>query len=157
MGDMTAAGQVADPKGRYAHMAELDAQVWRKYLEVAGCDIDRVWYDVWVGLCEGMAKGLAGKELRRVLACYAKRIDAVTLRAGLYELWEIKPFGNAVALGQALMYLELFKDAYPLCTPVRACVLCDSADGDCEPIMAQHGILCICIRNSILASTNDAG
>lgn len=157
MGTMNSAGQRIDPNGRFSHMAELDAVVWRKYLEDFGSDIDRVWYDVWVGDCEGKTKGLLGADLARVKGMYSKRIDAVTSRAGLYELWEIKPYGNSVALGQAIMYRKLFEDSYPDLKPVRGVILCGTADGDCTPIMDQHGIVCICIQNAFSHLANGAG
>ena len=130
---------------RYRHMGELDQLVWVKFIEQWGSDIDQVWYDIWCGEGAGLAAGASEKDQRRADGIYCKRIDAVTLQQGLYQVWEVKPFGNSVALGQALLYLELFKKRYPECVPVQSGIVCDQFDGDCRPLIARLGIRCVAV------------
>lgn len=145
MATMASEGMKLKATSRYPHMAELDALVWTQYARQQGGDIDRVWYDVWCGEQIPLGDGETDADRRRADGIYSKRIDAVTVRSGLYQVWEIKPFGNSVALGQALMYLELFKARYPDCSPVQTCVVCDHFDRDCRPVMSKYGVECVAV------------
>lgn len=46
------------------------------------------------------------------------RIDALAEFKDYYEIWEIKPESHIEAVGQCLMYFELFTSTYPKIKPV---------------------------------------
>ena len=144
MGTMAETGSRPDVRKRYPHMAELDGRVWSLYLREYGDDIDAVWYDVWCGELSLSMRAGSDADRRRADGIYSKR---------LYQIWEIKPFGNSVALGQALMYLELFRQRYPQCMPVQTCCVCDHFDRDSRPVMSKYGVECVAVGKANNYST----
>lgn len=124
----------------YPHMLEEDRVVWTRWLRMRGSRIDRVWYDVHVGLPVEVPNDLP-PEIRAVsLAVTRKRIDCVA-RSGL-EWWviEVKPFGNFTALGQVIGYRRLFQEEYEVAGTVVGVVVCGKVDPDLVDDFADRGV-----------------
>ena len=140
MATMADAGVKPIVRRRYSHLSGIDSGVWSALLEERGRRFERVWYDVWCGDGEGVDTPSGGAGRRLSDGIYCKRIDVVTLCQGLYIIWEVKPWGNCIALGQVLMYGELFRRRYQDCRPIQLAIVCASQDPDCVRIMdAQKG------------------
>ena len=152
MATMEEEGVLPEPRRRYLHMSMIDSMVWSAFLEKHGPEVDRVWYDVWCGDGEGQGVGSAQSDRRLSDGLYCKRIDAVCLVAGLYRICEVKPYGNHVALGQALMYGELFKRRYPELRPVELVVVCATQDKDCGRVMALSQVTCVEVGAQVFGS-----
>lgn len=126
-------GQKADVMPHYPHMMWQDRGVWTKFLESEGHRIQRVWYDVHVGLPVDVGDGSPGW-LRRVAGGVTrKRIDVVAKVGGGYWVIEVKPFAGMVALGQVLTYTRLFLAEYSVDGSVVPVVICDAVDPDVMP------------------------
>ena len=125
----------------YPHMLAEDVFVWSKFLEAHAKDITEVWYDVKVGT--PMPLPMDATELQRVVAMGVsrKRIDVVARSGGQILVIEVKPFGNMVALGQALAYARLFASEYDVGWPVMPCVVCGMVDPDLVADFKVNGVV----------------
>ncbi|GAH51984.1 unnamed protein product [marine sediment metagenome] len=128
---------------RYAHMMELDRDVWTRFLESGDFAIAEVWYDVHVG--EGLRLPAEAPVLDQKIssALYEKRVDCVC-RVGS-ELWvvEVKPKADMTALGQIITYRELFLRKYRPRERVLGVVVCDQVDEDLLDLFGAVGVVVI--------------
>lgn len=124
----------------YPHMMPEDQIVWDRWLVGHGAQVERVWYDVHVGLAVQVPNDLRPEMLRVSQAVTRKRIDAVALMGGVYHVIEVKPWGGYVALGQALVYWRLFRVEVPGAAPTLAVVVCAKADPDCLDDYQEHDV-----------------
>jgi hypothetical protein len=121
-------GQEAIAMRRYPHLLDLDALVWTAFLSSDHRPFLRVWYDVHVGAAIAVPEESSGslKAIAEGVGCL--RIDVVA-DAGA-ELWiiELKPLGNHAALGQVILYTDLFRSKYGSEIPLRPTIICDEVD-----------------------------
>jgi len=115
---------------KYPHMLWQDAMVWTATLQAGTVPAERVAYDVKVGT--PIATGPEATDAERAIAegTGCKRVDVVIETAE--EIWvcELKPYGNHAALGQVLMYRDLFLERYESPKPVVGVIICSEADVD---------------------------
>lgn len=125
---------------RYPHMMQMDREVWEMFLSRPLPGIERVWYDVHVGMA--MAAAEPASEAMRLVAnaVSRKRIDVVMRIRGRAWVVEIKPYGNHVALGQVLLYRRLFRKEFAGAGNAGAIVLCHTADGDAREEFGYQGV-----------------
>lgn len=126
----------------YPHMMEEDSQVWSRFLaSKESAPIERVWYDVHVGKAVPLLPDGADWLYKVASGVSRKRIDCVCQVVQGWWVVEVKPYANAVALGQVLSYTRLFVQEYELvgqCWPV---VVCDVVDRDLVDDFKSHGVV----------------
>jgi len=126
---------------RYPHMLFEDVEVWTRFLQIEHPVIHEVWYDVHVGEPMGVPPG-SGPAIAAVAAGVSrKRIDAICRVNGGHWIVEVKPFGNMVALGQALGYWSLVMKEFVLDGRVWPVVVCDKVDPDIKDAFSSLGVL----------------
>lgn len=118
-----------------------DCEVWTRFLEGERPEIYEVWYDVHVGRAVEVPEG--GAEYLGAVAAGVsrKRIDVVARVEEGFWVVEVKPFGNMVALGQALGYLGLFVEEFAVGGGVWPVVVCDQVDVDVVSRFGEHGVV----------------
>lgn len=121
-----------------------DVEVWRRYLNRCGHLITSVWYDIHVGTPVKIPEGSPAFLKEVALGVTRKRIDVILLLDNCYYVVEIKPECSMIALGQALVYEQLFKQEHPECSPVKAMIICDRLDPDVPRIAELMTILVEC-------------
>ena len=123
-------GQLPVIRSKYTHMMIEDSIVWVAYLKTIKHDILKVWYDVHVG--QPMPSPYTDEEnyKKMVNAISRKRIDVVVETTKNILVVEIKPYGNMVALGQALTYTRLFKKEYTAKKTIKPAICCSQVDRD---------------------------
>lgn len=124
----------------YPHMLSEDTETWTQFLRSGKKVIDEVWYDLHVG--KGLDLGIDEKESIQNMAnaLYKKRIDVIARVGSVLHIVEIKPFGNMVALGQALSYSRMFKQEYSSSGKITPTICCLNVDDDILDDLSTFGI-----------------
>ncbi len=128
------------PMPSYPHLLQEDSVVWARWLAAHAQELAGVWYDVRVGRAVEVPAEL-GPEIRLVArGVTRKRIDVVAWTGA--EIWcvELKPFGNYVALGQALVYSRMLAAEYACPGPVVPMVICAAVDQDLVDDFQRFGV-----------------
>jgi hypothetical protein len=133
-------GEAPAKRSSYPHMMPEDHVVWSRFLEQKVGLVQRVWYDVHVGEAVEVPNDLPPEMLAVSRAVTRKRIDAVCIMGGVYYVCEVKPWGGYVALGQVLVYWDLFIKEFPRASPTIGAVVCATADPDCLDAFGEQGI-----------------
>jgi len=125
---------------RYPHMMYQDRVIWSRFLTYRGEELEGVWYDVLVGtpIATGPEATDAERRLARGTGC--KRIDVVMAWRRGISVVEVKPFGNHAALGQAVLYRDLFVHDFPTVRPVLGMIVCGEADVDLDRVARTVGV-----------------
>lgn len=125
---------------RYPHMLFEDVEVWSRFLQAPHTTIYEVWYDVHVGQPIPLPQGSTPELIAVAAGVSRKRIDVICRVDGGFWIVEVKPYGNMVALGQALGYWRLVMQEFVLDGRVWPVVVCDSADPDLRAAFAEFGV-----------------
>lgn len=133
-------GQAAVVMNHYPHMLYLDRLTWTGFLRVRGPEIERCWYDVLVGSPIETAEDASPSDVRLARGTGCKRIDVVIWWGGRLAVVEVKPFGNHAALGQGVLYRDLFMRDYQELSPVLGMIVCREADPDLGASAARLGL-----------------
>jgi len=124
----------------YPHMLAEDVVVWTRFLQQNPETIREVWYDVHVGLPMPLPVGATDVQRRVAEGVSRKRIDVVArIEEGILVI-EIKPYGNMVALGQAIVYTRLFEQEFEVDTDIYPAIVCAEADPDLKEEFKWQGI-----------------
>jgi len=118
-----------------------DVEVWSRFLQSDRGRIIEVWYDVHVGQPVAVPEGSPEYMKLVALGVTRKRIDVVCRVAEGFWVVGVKPFANALALGQVINYTTLFKTEYPAAKPVVSVVVCDICDDDLRGDFDARGVL----------------
>ena len=124
----------------YPHMLFEDVEVWTRFLQSDRGRILEVWYDVHVGQPVAVPEGSPEYMKLVALGVTRKRIDVVCRVAEGFWVVEVKPYANALALGQVLNYTRLFGIEYPAAVPARPVIVCDIADDDLRGDFSGRGV-----------------
>jgi len=128
--DTLGPGQNPVTMSRYPHMMDLDTLVWTAYLAGDHPPISRVWYDLHVGDPIQVPPDSPPGLLAIADGTGMKRIDVVALVMNTLWIIELKPYGNHAALGQVILYADLFRRRYGSRTPIVPTIICDTGDDD---------------------------
>lgn len=132
----------------YEGLPEHEARIWRRYLEQYERDFHRFEYNVRVGRGLSPAVPAPGAERPDEAAYRAmwtqltqRRIDVVGFR--LDETWLIEVEGrpSARAVGQLVMYEELYTQQRPDTGPVQLAVVANAVSPDVATVLEQLGVL----------------
>lgn len=134
-------GQKAVVMPYYPHMLFEDVEVWTRFLESEHPKIYELWYDLHVGKPVEPVAGSPAFIFAVAAGVSRKRIDVVCRVDGGYWVVEVKPFGNMVALGQALGYWGLVMEEFALSGRIWPVVVCDNVDEDVKLRFREFGVL----------------
>lgn len=118
-----------------------DVEVWTRFLGGRHPVIYEVWYDLHVGKPVEPVAGSPAFLVAVAAGVSRKRIDVVCRVDGGFWVVEVKPFGNMVALGQALGYWGLVMEEFALSGRIWPVVVCDIVDPDLKMRFAELGVL----------------
>lgn len=115
---------------RFAHLFPRDRILWLKFLD---SELSKQYigfdYDIKVGQYaqEQISVGDSGSRL--VAGTLAKRIDVVAFRSpSLIDIVEVKPGNPQNAIGQLLLYEDLFGKTYPQLQINQLVLVCERED-----------------------------
>ena len=143
-------GERADVRGRYAHCSAEDIFVWRSFLRQAGVEEWEVWYDVHVGRAVELPPGVPEWMSAVAQAVTRKRVDVVARVPGGYWIIELKPYGNMVGVGQAIMYRDLVLEEFDLSGVVEGVLICLQVDVDIVEVARREGVKIIAMEGLLL-------
>ena len=117
----------------YAHMKPGDVLLWERFIPLFPDMYDKVQYDVPVGegpLFDTLITEETGAHDERL---YKRKIDVVGFKGGEIDIIEVKPKAGPAAIGQVLMYRNLYiKDykppKYPKCVIITDTITNDVAE-----------------------------
>lgn len=69
-----------------------------------------------------------------------KRMDVLLVVQGTHYCGEVKRLGGAAALGQALLYAELYSHDQPAAVRCEPLVVCREIDHDCLALFRAHRV-----------------
>lgn len=124
----------------YPHMLFEDVEVWTRFLQLDHPKIYELWYDVHVGEPMGVPAGSGPAIVAAAAGVSRKRIDVICRVDGGFWIVEVKPFGNMVALGQALGYWGLVMKEFVLDGRVWPVIVCDIVDRDLRDHFTEFGV-----------------
>lgn len=125
---------------RMRHLSPEDRRLFTKYLVKNQPQVKRIKYDVEVGAAvgpEGIAYAYHDEKYRRLLA---KRIDVVMEYDERTDICEVKPRAGAMAMGQLLLYVDLYQKGKHGKTTARAVIITDQVDPDARDLIERQGI-----------------
>ena len=118
---------------KYAHMKPADIELWERFIKEFPEMYDSVQYDVPVGegpMFDTLITEETGAHDERL---YKRKIDVVGFKKDEIDIIEVKPKAGSSAIGQVLMYRNLYtKDykppKYPKCVIITDTISNDVAD-----------------------------
>lgn len=111
-------------------LTPLDLEVWRRFLFLRPTMFDSFAFQVPVGSGQPLPNSASDADRRAWDKLTAKRIDAVGVNRDGITVIEVKPRGGASALGQVLVYRDLYIQKIKPAQPVAALVVCNYIDED---------------------------
>ena len=122
-------------------MSSEDTRVWARFLEQRGGELGRVRYDVKVGAGHDLGEGADPVMGSMWSDLVKKRVDAVCVVDGVTWLVEVKPVGGMSALGQLLVYADLFRAQESPQGAVQLVLVCGRVDRDCAATFVRLGVV----------------
>jgi hypothetical protein len=134
---------------KYPHMGVEEIGVWENWLSVHAHEYEYFLYDVRVG--EGVDPGpLYTPEERRMWKMLTqRRIDAVGVRKGKYTIFEVKLEAGASALGEAILYRELWKKTFPNRPLEDVIVVHAQTRPDIEEVLKRYDIRSVSVEEEL--------
>jgi hypothetical protein len=112
------------------HLTPLDLDVWRRFRLLRPSMFDSFVFQVEVGSGQPLPASASDADRKAWEKLTSKRIDAVGINKDGITVIEVKPRGGASALGQALVYRDLYIQKIKPAQPVAALVVCNYIDED---------------------------
>ena len=134
-------GEPPVPKAKYRHLMPDDAVTWTRFLEAGPRGMTEVWYDLHVGTAVKLPEGMAEFMQRVSDAVTRKRIDVVARVGSGFWVIEVKPICGFEAMGQALVYRDLFAREYAGAAAVVPVVVCELVEVDVLDTSDDLGVL----------------
>lgn len=122
------------------HLTPLDLEVWRRFLLLHPDKFQRFDYQVRVGKGQPLPAAASESDRKAWRELTEKKIDAVGWNADGPTVIEVKPRGGASAIGQALLYRDLYTQEKRPSQPVAAMVVCDYVDEDVRLTALRYNI-----------------
>ena len=143
-------GQVPVVKIKYAHMLPRDYETWSMFLVRRILELDEVWYDVHVGRPMLAPEGSPEYILKVIAGVSRKRIDVVARLQDIHYLIEVKPHANMEAVGQVLVYRQLFNAEFDEPKVIFPMVVSKTADADVLKEADRQGVMIYPMKGVLL-------
>lgn len=130
----------------YAHMKPADRKIWEKFIAEFPDAYDECRYDVHVGSIPKFVdpNPLSGSDGEERL--YKRKIDVIAYKENEIDAIELKPRAGSSAIGQVLMYRDLFIKEYKPGRFVRPVIITDVSDTDVLAFAEKAGVKMILIE-----------
>ena len=137
-------------KAKYEHMMREDHATWSAFLVSGDIKFEEVWYDVHVGA--PMAVPLGSPEFMKdvVNGISRKRIDVIGKLNSEIHIIEVKPHANMQAVGQVIIYRDLFIKEYELEVAVRCLIVAMTCDRDILETAEKMDVKIVAILGVVL-------
>lgn len=126
--------------GRFPHLSPDDRKVWVSFLHAGVLSFRRAYYDVRLGARLEAAPACAPEDARLYEMLRCKRVDVVLEGDFGFLVCEVKPVCSMAALGQALVYGDLFKQEFSPRSCSVAGVVCEEVDPDVSATCRRHAV-----------------
>lgn len=126
-------------------LTPLDLEVWRRFLVLRPSMFDAFHFQVAVGSGQPLPSSASDADRKAWDKLTSKRIDAVGINKDGITVIEVKPRGGASALGQALVYRDLYILKMKPAQPVAALVLCNYVDEDVRLSALRYNVSFIAV------------
>jgi len=126
---------------RAPHLAKYDRDIVQQFLDDNVHTPCQILFDVPLPPIVEPKKQVIKTPAGQWKALKAKRIDMVIVRPTCVYVCEAKPGASAMAVGQVLMYQELYHQYYLPTVPVIMLILTDRLDPDVQMVCAKKRIL----------------
>lgn len=125
----------------YPHFLPEDNRVWTRFLQERAGSLDEVWYDVHVGTAVKVLEGSPAFIKRVAEAVSRKRIDVIARVGSGFWTIEVKPICGTAALGQTVVYRDLFAREHAGASVVVPVVVCELVEIDVIDTSEDLGVL----------------
>ncbi len=124
----------------YPHLLEDDIDLWEEFLAEYGHQYNSFDYDVRVG--KGRDPGtIVNEKFRKVgIELSKRRIDVVGFRTGATDIIEITLFADLKALGQLMVYPDLYKQTFQHNEPLIPILVCREIGPDVHQTILKNSI-----------------
>jgi hypothetical protein len=139
--EINVASYLGASSSRFPHMGPRDEAVWTGFLKLYDLSDWEIYYDFRLTRESDRLSTVGNPEAEMWMALKAKRLDVVLRRAGEVILVEVKPFATMAALGQLLVYAQLFDEIVGEPSTQRLLLVCFESDPDLGPSLASQGIM----------------
>ena len=129
------------PRAKYPHILPVDVPVWERFLAAHAQDYRHVDYDVRVGTGRDPGDSFAPNIRQMALDLSMRRIDAVGHAPAHLDIIELTTTAGLKALGQLSAYPHLYRATYRPALPLRAVLVCQDFETDCEGPWLESGHL----------------
>ena len=121
-------------------MSPLDLTVWRRFLLLHPDQFESLTYDVRVGDGQAEPEDEEQGHAHEWLQLAQKRIDAVGIWQNTIAIIEVKPKASFTALGQLLVYRDLYTATKKPTASVTLWAVCGSADREVRLTYLRLGV-----------------
>jgi len=127
-----------------------DMGPWTEFLKSDSMPLQEVWYNVHVGQAVAVPEGSPEYMRAHAQAVSRKRIDVIGRTKK--ELWiiELKPHANMQAIGQALVYEDLFSGEFVKSLPTVPVIVATTCDMDILEAAKKYGVRIIALNGDQL-------
>lgn len=139
-GDLLAVMMPPTRQPRYPHMFPNDIGIWERFIDKHGSEFLGFLYDVKVGSGTEPVSDLQEpySSMQATLSKY--RVDVIGIKAGRFEVIEVKPSAGTSAIGQVISYLKLFVKDYQPNAKVIGAIVTDFERPDMRELCMEHGL-----------------
>lgn len=138
---------------KFPKLYGLHENIMRYCIEKLNFKAEKVAFDVPVGSPRPFAGSYDKQSVEAWNYQTSHRIDALVKFSNYYELWEIKPEADLSALGQTLLYYDLFTNSYPTYKPLYARLVTIDLHNQIEKLCNDYGIKCTKLKMTDVAMT----
>lgn len=132
-------------RGRYPGLIEGESILLTRYLDGPGQDIEQLWYNVRMdgvpgrSTAEEAPNDSEGAMLDRIdFMLTARRADALALRAGVYQIIELRALAEAQTIGELITYRSLAMSEWPTLPWGNAILVASSCSPIITRVLEQH-------------------
>jgi hypothetical protein len=115
---------------KYAHLSPADSFIWTRFMLSNPLQFTATAYDVRVGNGSLTNPDFSDPFQKGFVDLTQKRIDAVGFTAKATYVIEVKPRASVTALGQAIIYRDMYVRTYNPTEQIIAAIVTDNPDPD---------------------------
>lgn len=126
--------------GPFSGMGPEDAAIWLRYLSAGGGRNAPFSYNVRVGTGQPIPADSSRTLQAANYALTTKRIDVIWNEAETIVICELKKRAGAVAIGQLILYRDLYKATFPTNREPKMLLITDQLQPDMIPTLIENNI-----------------
>lgn len=126
--------------GPFVHMGPEDKAIWLRFLMRGGTRFAPFTYDLRVGDGVPLPSHASERERKIAQALTTKRIDVLWMHDGETIICEVKKRAGSTAIGQLILYADLYRQTFPDMPPPRKLLLTDRLEPDLTSTLIANDI-----------------